>query len=81
MQAIANNAHLPSAAFSQANNSVNAMYGGGVPIMTGTDSNVAPFARGHPPFGESMHDETELMVAAEMSNIDVLNAATKNPAR
>lgn len=81
MQAIANNAHLPSAAYSQANNSVNAIYGGGVPIMTGTDSNNRPFVAVHPLFGESIHDEMELMVAAGMSNIDVLNAATKNPAR
>ena len=80
MQSTANNVHLPSAAYSQANNSVAAMYRSGVPIMTGTDSNNNPFVPASPPFGKSLHDEMELMVAAGMSNVDVLRAATTNPA-
>ena len=80
MQSIAIAEDLPSTAYSQSNNSVASMYRSGVPIMTGTDANNAP-TLAHPPFGESLHDEMELMVAAGMSNIDVLNAATANPAR
>ncbi|MCJ1250381.1 hypothetical protein MMC30_007608 [Trapelia coarctata] len=80
MQSIANAEHLPSAAYSHSNDSVAAMYRSGIPIMTGTDANDAPMIA-HPAFGESLHDEMELMVAAGMSNVDVLNAATANPAR
>jgi len=80
MHSIAIAQHLPSAAYSHSNDSVAAMYLSGIPIMTGTDANDASIMA-HPAFGESLHDEMELMVAAGMSNVDVLNAATANPAR
>lgn len=77
MQSIVNNTHAPYAAYSvAAQGSVNAMYKAGVPIVVGTDANSSPFVPANPPFGESIHDELALFVAAGISNVDALRGAT-----
>ncbi|KFZ20352.1 hypothetical protein V502_03223 [Pseudogymnoascus sp. VKM F-4520 (FW-2644)] len=77
MQSIVNNTHAPYTAYSvAAQGSVSAMYKAGVPIVVGTDANSSPFVPANPPFGESIHDELALFVAAGISNVDALRGAT-----
>lgn len=77
MQSIVNNTHAPYEAYTiAAQGSVSAMYKAGMPILVGTDANSSPFVPANPPFGESIHDELALFVAAGISNVDALRGAT-----
>jgi imidazolonepropionase-like amidohydrolase len=77
MQSIVNNTGIPYVAYtSAAQASVTNMYNGGVPILAGSDANTAPFAPANPPFGESLHEELQLLVAAGLTNVDAIRAAT-----
>lgn len=51
-----------------------------ITILTGTDSNAAEGAPGHPLHGESVHRELEYLVETGMSPLQALLAATKNAA-
>ncbi len=68
-------------AFAAASQNVAALYRAGVPILAGTDANAAEGAPCPVPHGESLHHELELLVAAGLSVLDALRAATSLPAR
>ena len=61
--------------------SVGALHAAGIPVLAGTDANTAPGAPANVPHGESLHHELELLVAAGLSTVDALNAATSLPAK
>ncbi len=70
----------PGADYAAARQSVTVMYRAGVPILAGTDANVAagvPAAISH---GASLHHELELLVDAGLSPLDALRGATSRPA-
>ena len=69
------------AAYANAQASVSALYQAGVPIVVGTDANAAPGSPASVPHGESLHRELELLAEAGLSALDVLRAATEEPAR
>ena len=75
------NPHGGGQTYENARDSVTALYRAGVPILAGTDAHVepgSPFAVHH---GESLHHELELLVAAGLSTVDALRAATCLPAK
>jgi imidazolonepropionase-like amidohydrolase len=77
MQSTVNNTGAPYILYTNnVKGSVTALHAAGIPISVGTDANVSPFAPANPPYGESFHDEMALMVAAGLSTVDVLKAAT-----
>ena len=73
-------AGIPGPPYEPARISVAAVHAAGMPILAGTDANVAPGAPSTPPFGESLHHEFELLVDAGLSPAEVLDAATSLPA-
>jgi imidazolonepropionase-like amidohydrolase len=73
-------AGIPGPAYEPARASVAAAHRAGLPILAGTDANVAPGAPSTPPFGESLHHELELLVDAGLSPAEALDAATTLPA-
>ena len=76
MQSILNNTGAPPQAYAVPEHSLTAMYKAGVPIVTGSDANTSPYVPANPPFGESLHDELELLVGAGLSAVDALVGAT-----
>ncbi|GFF41969.1 adenine deaminase 2 [Aspergillus udagawae] len=60
--------------------SVTAMHEAGVPIVAGSDANASPFVPANPPFGDSLHDELELLVEAGLSPVEALRGATSTAA-
>jgi imidazolonepropionase-like amidohydrolase len=69
----------PGDGYAAARDSVTAAYRAGVAILAGTDANAdSPAAVS---FGDSLHHELELLVAAGLSSPDALRAATELPAR
>ncbi|BCS23924.1 amidohydrolase family protein [Aspergillus puulaauensis] len=77
MQSIVNNTGAPLDVYTQVvEASVTNMQNAGVPILVGSDSNTAPFVPANPPFGVSLHDELELLVAAGLSPVQALQGAT-----
>jgi imidazolonepropionase-like amidohydrolase len=82
MQSIVNVTGIPYIVYSgAAEGSVTAMNQAGVPILVGTDANASPFVPAHPPFGESIHDELALLVAAGLSNVEAIQGATSLAAK
>jgi imidazolonepropionase-like amidohydrolase len=73
-------AGIPGPPYEPARVSVAAVHAAGLPILVGTDANVAPGAPSTPPFGESLHHELELLVEAGLSPAEALDAATSVPA-
>jgi imidazolonepropionase-like amidohydrolase len=71
---------MPDANFDSARASVAAAYRAGVPVLAGTDTNTDAEAPGNFTFGDSLHNELELLVDAGLSTIDALRAATVLPA-
>ncbi|WP_371783480.1 amidohydrolase family protein [Streptosporangium subroseum] len=61
--------------------SVTLLHQAGVPVLAGTDANARPGVPFHPPHGESLHHELELLVSAGLSPAEALRAATALPAR
>ncbi|KAH7473177.1 hypothetical protein FOMA001_g11780 [Fusarium oxysporum f. sp. matthiolae] len=77
MQSIVNNTGAPAQAYTAAaEGSVTNLHKAGVTILAGSDSNTAPFVPANPPFGDSLHDELELLVRAGLSPADALRGAT-----
>lgn len=68
-------------AYEPARDSVAALHRAGVPVLAGTDANMAAGVPASPPFGDSLHHELELLVDAGLSTVDALRAATALPAR
>jgi len=73
-------AGIPGPAYEPARMSVANARSAGLPILAGTDANVAPFAPSTPPFGDSLHHELELLVEAGLSTAEALDDATSLPA-
>jgi imidazolonepropionase-like amidohydrolase len=69
-------AGVPGLTYEPARASVATLHAAGMPILAGTDANIAPFAPSKPPFGESLHHELELLVDAGLSTAEALDAAT-----
>jgi imidazolonepropionase-like amidohydrolase len=67
--------------YEAARTTVAAMYRASIPILAGTDANSTPGVPFSPPFGESLHQELELLVEAGLSCVDALRGATSIPAR
>ncbi|MFJ1759234.1 amidohydrolase family protein [Amycolatopsis sp. NPDC088138] len=61
--------------------SVTALYRAGVPILAGTDANNEPGVPAKVAHGAGLHEELELLVAAGLSTVDALRAATVLPAK
>ncbi|KAK2685421.1 hypothetical protein QWA68_015617 [Fusarium oxysporum] len=77
MQSIVNNTGAPAQAYTAAaEGSVTNLHKAGVTILAGSDANTAPFVPANPPFGDSLHDELELLVRAGLSPVDALRGAT-----
>lgn len=77
MQSVVNNTGAPYEAYTiAAQGSVTGLHNAGVTILAGSDANTAPFVLANPPFGESLHDELELLVTAGLSPADALRGAT-----
>jgi imidazolonepropionase-like amidohydrolase len=67
-------------AFAAASDSVAALYRAGVPVLAGTDAALQPGLPQLVAHGDSLHHELELLVAAGLSTVDALRAATVLPA-
>ena len=81
MKAVVTGGKKPGADYAHSHESVSAMYRAGVPILAGTDANEAPGVPATVRYGESIHEELELLVDAGLSNLDALRAATSLPAK
>lgn len=68
-------------AYVHAEESVRRLHGRGVAILAGTDANAAPSSPSKVAHGASLHEELELLVAAGLSNVEALRAATELPAQ
>lgn len=66
--------------YEPARESVRALHAAGATILAGTDANQTPAAPASPVFGESFHDELELLVEAGLTPVEALRAATSEPA-
>lgn len=73
--------HPGAVDFANAEMSVAALDRASVPVLAGTDSNASPAAPFHVSHGSSLHDELELLVAAGLSSLDAVRAATVLPSR
>ncbi|CAI0655781.1 unnamed protein product, partial [Colletotrichum noveboracense] len=65
---------VPGGSYDNAAASVRTLYEAGVTICAGTTANLVPGTQ--IPFGESLHDELELLVDAGMTPLDALRSAT-----
>ncbi|MFB9690277.1 amidohydrolase family protein [Amycolatopsis plumensis] len=61
--------------------SVTMLHRAGVAVLAGTDANAAPGVPFSVAHGASLHDELELLVAAGLSTVEALRAATVLPAK
>jgi imidazolonepropionase-like amidohydrolase len=72
-----NNTGQPYTHYSvHATDSVINLYKRGIPILVGSDANLSPYVPANPPFGLSLHEELELLVAAGVSPVDAIRGAT-----
>ncbi|CAM1508025.1 Fc.00g048730.m01.CDS01 [Cosmosporella sp. VM-42] len=77
MQSIVNNTGAPPQSYTvAAQGSVKNLYNANISIVAGSDANTAPFVPANPPFGESLHEELELLVRAGLSPVDAIRSAT-----
>ncbi|WP_208719729.1 amidohydrolase family protein [Amycolatopsis circi] len=60
---------------------VAALRAAGVEILAGTDANAEPGAPAAIPHGSSLHHEFELLAEAGLSSVEILRAATVDPAQ
>lgn len=74
-------AEQAAAAYSHASRTVGALHAAGVPVVAGTDANAAPGSPAPIAHGKALHDELVLLVAAGLSPVEALRAATVLPAR
>ena len=70
----------PTVDFANALATIARFHGAGVTLVAGTDSNAHPATPARPPHGEALHGELELMVAAGLSPVEALRAATSTAA-
>ena len=76
MEKVYHNLKRPGTDYAHAREGVRAMHEAGVMILAGTDSYAAPGSPINVTHGESLHYEFELLIEAEMTNVEVLQAAT-----
>jgi imidazolonepropionase-like amidohydrolase len=81
MAGIVANIAPPGADYAYAQASVTVLREAGVPILAGTDANDSAGTPSPVPHGESLHQELELLVAAGLTAVEALLAATARPAR
>ncbi len=67
-------------AYANARATVAAFHTAGIPIIAGTDANMAAASPMKVSFGESLHNELSLLVAAGLTPLEALQAATSVPA-
>lgn len=67
--------------YEHARDTVTAFREAGIRVLAGTDANAAPGAPFAPEHGESLHHELGLLVAAGLTPVEALAAATSLPAR
>lgn len=67
--------------FENARRTVAALHLAGVPVLAGTDANMAPGVPANVSHGVSLHEEMELLVGCGLSTTEVIRAATSLPAR
>jgi Imidazolonepropionase and related amidohydrolases len=70
----------PKLEFAHAQKAVAACRRAGLTILAGTDANTEPLVPARPPYGESLHAELALLVAAGLSPAEALRSATIAPA-
>ncbi|MBW8487221.1 amidohydrolase family protein [Actinomadura sp. PM05-2] len=75
------NLGIPGYSYASAESSVGALRRAGVPILAGTDANHTPGVPVHPAYGDSLHHELELLVAAGLGTAEALRSATSAPAQ
>jgi len=82
IRALTNSAiNTPGDTYANAANSTTLMFQAGIPLLAGTDSaDVTIPGVTTPAFGSSLHDELENLVAAGLSPVQALRAATSLPA-
>ena len=85
MKGVAKNVKAPFTDFKHASQSVTALHQAGVTILAGTDASTQPGSPNTVPHGESLHweslhQELDLLVDADLSTVEVLRAATVSPA-
>jgi imidazolonepropionase-like amidohydrolase len=81
MRAIVDQIAPPNSSFATAAATVAKLHKSGIPILAGTDANLQASTPAQVQFGSSLHDELENLVAAGLSQVEALNAATVLPAR
>jgi len=81
MENVYANFKRPGRDYAYARDSVKAMHQAGVTILAGTDANQAPGAPAKVPHCEGLHHEFELLMEAGLSSLEVLRAATVQPAK
>jgi hypothetical protein len=81
MRAIVQQDPSANGSYSAAAETVTRLHQVGVPILAGTDANMQPLLPAMVLFGSSLHDELENLVAAGLSPVEALNAATVLPAK
>ncbi|KFX89422.1 hypothetical protein V490_07023 [Pseudogymnoascus sp. VKM F-3557] len=81
MRAIVQQDPSENGSYSAAAETVTRLHKAGVPILAGTDANMQPSLPAMVLYGSSLHDELENLVAAGLSPIEALNAATILPAK
>jgi imidazolonepropionase-like amidohydrolase len=67
--------------YSYAQASVKTFREAGMVVLAGSDANNNPAAPHSPPFGDSLHEELELLVEAGLSPVEALQSATSLPAK
>ncbi|WAL67726.1 amidohydrolase family protein [Amycolatopsis cynarae] len=65
--------------YENARESVRRLHEVGVTILAGTDANANPFGPLSRPYGETLHEELQLLVDAGLSPVEALRAATSTP--
>ncbi|KAG4430891.1 hypothetical protein IFR05_013621 [Cadophora sp. M221] len=80
MQSTVNNTGEPFFMYTNTANSAKSLLQAGIPLAAGTESNESPYFPVNPPFGDSLHDELAMMVAAGFTPSQAIQAATSVPA-
>ena len=81
MEAVTTSFHPDGEDYAASRDSVAALHAAGVPILAGTDAFAGPMLPVPVAQGASLHHELTLLVAAGLSEIETLRAATGLPAR
>lgn len=81
MRAIVQQDPSMNGSFSSAAETVMRLHKARVPIIAGTDANMQPTMPAMVMYGSSLHDELENLVAAGLTPVEALNAATVLPAK